>query len=73
MEDYPYTTLKEILANFKSNDIELLNAEQLKKKYNFDFPESVKGVLERTGGVLLANKCLRAIQVMSCTNSLILS
>jgi hypothetical protein len=65
MEEPPYTILKETLANFKANGIasELLDAEQLKKKYNFNFPVNVKGILERTAGVLLANKCLRAIQV----------
>ncbi|CAB4038043.1 Peroxisomal sarcosine oxidase, partial [Paramuricea clavata] len=64
MEDCPYTTLNQILANFKANGItnELLNAKQLKEKYNFDFPASVKGLFERTGGILLANKCLRALQ-----------
>lgn len=67
MEDCPYTTLKQILANLKANGItnELLNAKQLKEKYNFDFPESVKGLFESTGGILLANKCLRALQVIT--------
>ena len=64
MEEHPYMTLKEILVNFRANGIasELLSAEQLKKKYNFDFPVNVKGVFEKTGGVLLASKCLRVIQ-----------
>ena len=65
IEDYPYTTLQEILANLQENGIssEMLSSQQLKEKYHFDVPESMQGLLERTGGVLLASKCLRAIQV----------
>ncbi|CAB4014777.1 peroxisomal sarcosine oxidase [Paramuricea clavata] len=65
IEDYPYTTLQGILANLQDNGIssEMVNAQQLKEKYHFDVPESMQGLLERTGGVLLASKCLRAVQV----------
>ena len=66
MEDYPHTTLQGILENFQENDVpsEMLSSKQLKEKYHFDFPESVQGLLERTGGILLASKCLRAVQVI---------
>ena len=59
--------MKTILANLKANNIasELLNTKQLKEKYNFNFSESVKGLLEETGGILLASKCLQAIQVLT--------
>ena len=65
MDDYPYTTRKGVLRNLKDNGIssEILSSRELKEKYHFAFPESVQGLLEKTGGVLLASKCLRAIQV----------
>jgi hypothetical protein len=67
MDDHPYTAHKEILAQFKRNGIssEVLSSKQLKEKYHFDYPDSVQGLLERTGGILLASKCLRAVQVES--------
>ena len=65
MDDYPYMAHKELLENFEKNGIssEVLSSKQLKEKYHFDFSESVRGLLERTGGILLASKCLRAVQV----------
>ena len=64
MDDYPYNAHKVILENFEKNGVpsEVVGSKQLKENYHFDFPESVRGLLEKTGGILLASKCLRAVQ-----------
>lgn len=65
IDDYPYTSISNISDNLKSNGIkeELLTSKELKDKYMLNFPNSVIGLLERAGGILLANKCLLAVQV----------
>lgn len=64
IDDYPYTSISNISDNLKSNGIkeELLTSKELKDKYMLNFPNSVIGLLERAGGILLANKCLLAVQ-----------
>lgn len=64
IDDSPYTNLKKVADNLKSSGItgEFLTSQELKDKYNLDFPSSFVGLFEKTGGVLLASKCLRAIQ-----------
>ncbi|XP_028400345.1 peroxisomal sarcosine oxidase-like isoform X2 [Dendronephthya gigantea] len=39
-----------------------VNNKELKEKYMFNYPPDMRGLLEPTGGILLANKCLQAVQ-----------
>ena len=74
VDNSPYHEVNKIANNLKSNGIsgEYLTSQQLKDKYMLDYPNSFVGLLEKSGGVLLASKCLQAVQVASFTPSITL-
>ena len=61
----PYTSINHVRDNLASNGIktEAVSNKELKEKYRLNFPSGHQGLLEPTGGMLLASKCLAAVQV----------
>jgi hypothetical protein len=62
----PYTSINKIKDNLASNGIktERVSNRELKLKYRLNYPVGHQGLLEPTGGMLLASKCLAAVQVL---------
>ena len=60
----PYTSINQIRDNLASNGIKTVpvSNQELKSKYRLSFPPDYRGLLEPTGGMLLASKCLAAVQ-----------
>ncbi|CAB3983049.1 peroxisomal sarcosine oxidase-like [Paramuricea clavata] len=60
----PYTSINHVRDNLTSNGIktEPVSNKELKEKYRLNFPSGHQGLLEPTGGMLLASKCLAAVQ-----------
>ncbi|XP_028400342.1 peroxisomal sarcosine oxidase-like [Dendronephthya gigantea] len=60
----PYTEINHIKDNLAANGIETkpVNNEELREKFRLNYPADRQGLLEPTGGMLLASKCLRATQ-----------
>ena len=56
--------MKDYLA---ANGVETkpISNHELKEKYMFNYCADMQGLLEPKGGILLANKCLQAVQVFT--------
>lgn len=67
MEDEPHTNVNKIkdhLNNLK-NEFEYLDAKKLMKKFPMlSYPDSYRAIFEPSGGILKADKCCAAFQVI---------
>ena len=66
LDSPPYAFINTVQNNLEANGIkaEHVSNNVLKESFHLNYPDNVNGLLERTGGILLANKCLAAVRVI---------